>query len=67
MSEVIRFAKGLPEVTQVHLAVADRGRPARALYESLGFVTWGTEPAALRIGEETAAEHHMVLTLDEPG
>jgi ribosomal protein S18 acetylase RimI-like enzyme/8-oxo-dGTP pyrophosphatase MutT (NUDIX family) len=64
MTAVLQFARGLPGVSQVHLGVADRGRAALALYERLGFVTWGTEPAALRIGDETAAEHHMVLTLD---
>jgi ribosomal protein S18 acetylase RimI-like enzyme len=65
MAAVVQFARGLPEVSQLHLGVADRGPAALALYESLGFVTWGTEPHALRIGQETAAERHMVLALDE--
>ncbi|MFN2385096.1 MAG: GNAT family N-acetyltransferase [Thermoanaerobaculia bacterium] len=63
MAAVLQFARGLPEVTQVHLGVADRAQAAMGLYESLGFVTWGTEREALRIADESASEHHMVLTL----
>ena len=63
MTAALRFARDLPGVTQVHLGVTDRGPPALALYESLGFVKWGTEPEALRIGDESSAEHHLVLRL----
>jgi GNAT superfamily N-acetyltransferase len=42
------------------------GRAAQALYVQLGFMTWGTEPAAMWVGEECVAEHHMVRAL-RPG
>ncbi len=59
----IAFARSLEGVTHLHLSVTDRGKEAAALYEKLGFVTWGIEPAALRIGGAEAAERHMVLKL----
>ena len=63
MKAALRFARELPGVTQVHLGVGERNEVAIRLYESLGFVAWGTEPAALRVGGESVAEHHMVLDL----
>jgi ribosomal protein S18 acetylase RimI-like enzyme len=62
----IEFAQSLDGLTHVHLAVAEPGRAAQALYRQLGFTTWGTEPAALRVGDVTVAEHHMVRGL-HPG
>jgi ribosomal protein S18 acetylase RimI-like enzyme len=59
----IEFARSLDGLTHVHLAVAESGQAARALYEHLGFRTWGTEPAAIRVGEVSVAEHHMVRAL----
>ena len=63
MNAAIDFAGELPGVTDVQLAVSDRAAAAARLYTSLGFVTWGIEPAALRIDGVDAAEHHMVLML----
>jgi ribosomal protein S18 acetylase RimI-like enzyme len=63
MKAAIDFARDLPGVTDVHLAVSDRATIAAELYRSLGFVTWGIEPSALRIDGVDAAEHHMVLML----
>jgi ribosomal protein S18 acetylase RimI-like enzyme len=62
----IEFAQSLDGLTHVHLAVAEPGRAAQALYQHLGFTTWGTEPAALRVGDVTVAEHHMIRAL-HPG
>jgi ribosomal protein S18 acetylase RimI-like enzyme len=59
----IEYAHTLPGVTRVALSVSERSVAARRLYESLGFVAWGTEPAATKIGEESAAEIHMQLVL----
>lgn len=56
-------ARTWPGVTAVHLSVSGRASGARALYESMGFATWGTEPDALRVGGESFAEHHMRLRL----
>ena len=63
MNAAIDFARQLPGVTDVQLAVSERAAAAAQLYTSLGFVTWGIEPAALRIDGVDAAEHHMVLML----
>jgi ribosomal protein S18 acetylase RimI-like enzyme len=62
----IEFARSLDGLTHIHLAVAESGRAAQALYLRLGFRAWGTEPAALQVGEVNVAEHHMVLAL-RPG
>ena len=63
---VIDFARSLEGVSRIQLAVTDPSRSARALYERLGFVTWGTEPAAVHVGGATVAEHHMTLVLAPP-
>lgn len=46
---------------QVHLSVTVSNNGAIKLYESLGFKTYGTEPAAIRLGAETFDEFLMVL------
>jgi len=56
----LTFAGTVEGVTQVHLAVTDRAGAAARLYESLGFVAWGVEPAALRIADLEVAERHMM-------
>jgi ribosomal protein S18 acetylase RimI-like enzyme len=65
MLAALRFARELEGVSHVHLGVAERNAPALRLYESLGFVAWGKEPDALRIGGELVTEYHMVLELNE--
>jgi ribosomal protein S18 acetylase RimI-like enzyme len=59
----IDFARSLDGVSHVHLAVSERASNAVALYQSLGFVVWGVEPAALRVGSQDISEQHMVLSL----
>ena len=59
----IDFARSLDGVSHVHLAVSERAPNAAALYRSLGFVVWGVEPAALRVGGQDISEQHMVLSL----
>ncbi len=61
MNLAIDTARTWRGVECIWLSVSDRTPAARALYGSLGFVTWGTEPDAIRIGGESAAEHHMHL------
>jgi len=62
----VEYARGVAGVSQVQLAVSERSAAAVHLYERAGFVRWGTEPAALRIGAESVAEHYMVLVLQAP-
>jgi ribosomal protein S18 acetylase RimI-like enzyme len=53
LAELIRLAESLPEIEQLHLAVVHSNVPARRLYESFGFVTFGTEVHALKLDDET--------------
>jgi ribosomal protein S18 acetylase RimI-like enzyme len=57
----VHHARAWPGVDSVSLSVSAEGTAAKALYESLGFVTWGTEPDALRIDGLAIAQHHMLL------
>jgi len=63
MLAAIRHARGWPGVLQVPLSVSDASREAASLYSSLGFVSWGSEPRALQVGQRFLAEQHMVLML----
>lgn len=56
---VLEVARGWEGVEALQLSVSERGTAARRLYESLGFVAWGTEPDALRVDGEPYAETHM--------
>jgi GNAT superfamily N-acetyltransferase len=61
LETAIQFARSLPDVRFVHLSVTERAVAGGKLYEKLGFVTWGTEPAALSIDGVDIAERHMIL------
>jgi ribosomal protein S18 acetylase RimI-like enzyme len=60
------FARSLAGVRLIQLCVTERAEAALALYQRYGFVSWGTEPAALQVDDVSIAEHHMYLLL-EPG
>ncbi len=60
---LIATARTWPGVAGLLLSVSEKSTAARLLYESLGFVAWGREPDALRIGGESFAEIHMRLSL----
>jgi ribosomal protein S18 acetylase RimI-like enzyme len=51
-------------VQQVVLSVAATQEPARRLYTALGFVTYGREPRALRVGGRDIDEELMVAMLE---
>jgi ribosomal protein S18 acetylase RimI-like enzyme len=53
-----------PSLEQVLLAVGASQTAAKQLYRSLGFKTFGTEPAALKVGSEYVDEDHMILRVD---
>jgi ribosomal protein S18 acetylase RimI-like enzyme len=62
----IERARAMPGVEQIHLGVVTSNVAARALYASAGFVTYGTEPHALKLGEgEYLDEELMVLWLNQ--
>lgn len=51
----------MPGVTTIQLACSENSTAAAALYRSLGFTQWGTEPDAIRIGGKSYNELHMSL------
>jgi RimJ/RimL family protein N-acetyltransferase len=63
LSRIISDARSLDDLRQVCLAVESSNVPARRLYLSLGFISYGTEPDALKIGARFYDEDLMVLFL----
>jgi ribosomal protein S18 acetylase RimI-like enzyme len=63
MTDIIAFAR--QEVRQVHLSVVTENVPAIALYEHLGFTTYGTEPRSLLVDGRYRDEHLLVLRFDQ--
>jgi len=63
LTEIIRRAKGHPEIEQILLAVADTQSAAKQLYSSLGFEVYGRDPRAIKAGDTYIDEDLMVLRL----
>jgi len=68
METAIARARSVPGLEQLHLTVVTTQTPARALYRSLGFVSHGSMPHALKLPDgRYLDEDLMVLWLhDEP-
>ena len=64
MQHTLDHARQLTGLRQIILSVATTNTAAFNLYESLGFTTWGTEPAALFVNDTFYDEHNMILYLD---
>ena len=62
VAQVIEHARG--RVAQLHAAVVTGNVAACRLYRDLGFVTYGVEPRALKVGERDFDQELMVLMLD---
>ncbi|MBZ5600968.1 MAG: GNAT family N-acetyltransferase [Acidobacteriia bacterium] len=60
---LLDFARSDATLDQVLISVATSQTAACALYASLGFVKYGTEPRALKIGAHYVDEDHMILRL----
>jgi GNAT superfamily N-acetyltransferase len=60
MKDVLQRAGTLSGLDQIILTVGDQQAAAKRLYASLGFTVFGREPAALKIGEITVDEDHML-------
>ena len=58
---LLERAKRGEGLEQILLAVATTREPAGRLYRSLGFEVYGTEPRALKNGDEYIDEHLMIL------
>jgi GNAT superfamily N-acetyltransferase len=70
VTAAIDTARAWRGVTSVRLTVSENAPVAHRLYESLGFIAWGVEPDALRLGDSLARsyfETHMHLPLAESG
>jgi ribosomal protein S18 acetylase RimI-like enzyme len=63
VEEVLRRAETLEGLEQVLLTVGDYQTAAKNLYASVGFVAYGHEPEALKIGDETVDEDLMVYRI----
>jgi ribosomal protein S18 acetylase RimI-like enzyme len=66
VGRLIECAKSDGSLEQILLSVASSQTAAIGLYRSFGFVKYGTEPNALKIGSEYADEDHMILAIRKP-
>jgi ribosomal protein S18 acetylase RimI-like enzyme len=64
VGRVIEHARS--RVVQLHAAVVTDNAVACRLYRDLGFVTYGIEPRALKVGDAYFDQELMVLMLDDP-
>jgi ribosomal protein S18 acetylase RimI-like enzyme len=60
----IEHARSLPGVRKLQLSVITSQPAARALYQSLGFRSFGIDPEALCVGGKYLDEEYMNLPLD---
>lgn len=63
MRRAIAGARGWAGLEILHLTVITSNAAALHLYESLGFVTWGTQPKAISVDNVYFDEYHMALHL----
>jgi len=63
IQEAITRAKQLEVIEQIHLTVGSKNQPAKNLYNSLGFKTYGVASKALKIDNTYLDEELMVLYL----
>jgi RimJ/RimL family protein N-acetyltransferase len=63
LETIISYAKSEWELIQINLCVNTQNAPAMRLYESIGFVAFGIEPKAMKVGNVFLDEQHMTLAL----
>lgn len=63
LSEAIARSRLLPGLEQVNITVVTRQAVARQLYKSMGFVPFGLERAALKLGDEYLDDESLALRL----
>jgi ribosomal protein S18 acetylase RimI-like enzyme len=61
LSALLERVRTCPGVEQVTLSVIVKQTGAIALYESLGFKSFGVEPRAIKVGDEYFDNQHMIL------
>ena len=64
LTEIIGRAQSRPGLELITLAVGTTQTPAKQLYESLGFVVYGHDPRAIKVGGTYIDEDLMVLRLE---
>jgi ribosomal protein S18 acetylase RimI-like enzyme len=63
LTEICTRARQVDGLEQLHLTVVTTNEAARRLYQAMGFVTYGIEPRALKLGDQYWDEDLMVLRL----
>jgi RimJ/RimL family protein N-acetyltransferase len=63
LEALIARARGVPGLEALTLSVTAGNAAARALYERAGFVAWGTDRAAIRVGAAAFDKVHMTMRL----
>ncbi len=63
---ILESAQALAELDSIFLTVATTQVPARSLYRSLGFRSFGIEPRALKVNGNYVDQEHMVLEIPPP-
>ena len=66
MKAVINAASTRSEILSLTLTLTEGNEPALRLYQSVGFVTWGLQPHAIRTESGLRGKVHMSLTLTRP-
>ena len=64
LAEALERARQMPELAVIHLAVESTNEPAKALYTSFGFGTYGIEKQAIFANGEFFDEDLMALELE---
>jgi len=64
LSAILDVARENVELIQLN--VVRENRPARRLYESIGFLEFGMEPKASKYGDKYYDEAHMALDFSRP-
>lgn len=65
VSRAMEVARSWAGIASIHLAVNQNAPAARRLYQSLGFIEWGSEPDAVRIDGRSLAEYHMHMRIGD--
>lgn len=64
LAACLERGRSIPGLDQIYLTVTATNDRARKLYEAAGFVTFGVEERAIKVGSVYFAKAHMVLRLD---
>lgn len=64
LHSAIEFARSLPPIQRIELAVESSNETAKRLYASTGFEKWGTEPATFIVKGKLYDADYLSLSLD---